>query len=78
MNNLTITDGAVLVLDANARGKDNHLLIRRTLQQRVRTVLFVNKLDKCILGNGEAIYQQLQTVIEDVNSIVSEGHSSHI
>ena len=48
-------------------------VLRQALNERVRPILMINKLDRCILEkqlSEEELYQHLKRVIDNVNSII--------
>ncbi|EFC43897.1 translation elongation factor 2 [Naegleria gruberi] len=72
---LRITDGAVLIVDAaeGCRGQ-TETVIRQSLQERIRPVLFINKVDRLIEEmqfTEEESYQNFLRIIESVNALLS-------
>ncbi|KAJ3670954.1 hypothetical protein LUZ60_008380 [Juncus effusus] len=72
---LRITDGALVVVDCieGVRGHTETVL-RQALGERVKPVLTVNKMDRCLLDfqvDGEEAYQSFQRAIESVNVIIA-------
>merc|ERR1712176_1465340 len=72
---LRITDGAMVVVDCiEGCAVQTETVLRQALTERVRPVLFVNKVDRCILElqmEPEDMYQRFRKAIEDVNVIVA-------
>lgn len=72
---LRITDGACVVVDCiEGCAVQTETVLRQALQERVKPVLFVNKLDRCIMElqmDPEDMYLRLRQTIESVNVIVS-------
>merc|ERR1719420_1615032 len=72
---LRVTDGALVVVDCiEGCAVQTETVLRQALQERVKPVLMVNKVDRGILElqmDGEDMYNQFRKVVEDVNVIVS-------
>jgi len=72
---LRITDGAMVVVDSIAGcAVQTETVLRQALAERVRPVLFVNKVDRCILElhmEPEDMYRRFRKSIEDVNVIIA-------
>jgi elongation factor 2 len=72
---LRVTDGALVVVDCiEGCAVQTETVLRQALQERVKPVLMVNKVDRGILElqmDGEDMYNQFRKVIENVNVIVS-------
>ncbi|KAL5011063.1 hypothetical protein ScPMuIL_013368 [Solemya velum] len=72
---LRVTDGAMVVVDCvSGVCVQTETVLRQALTERIRPVLMMNKLDRCIFEkclSAEEIYQQLQRIIEDVNVLIS-------
>ena len=72
---LRVTDGAMVVVDCiEGCAVQTETVLRQALAERVKPVLFVNKVDRCILEmqmESEDIYLRFRKAIEDVNVIVS-------
>ena len=48
-------------------------VLRQAIQERIRPVLMMNKLDRCILEkqlDAEELYLQLNKIVQKVNNIV--------
>merc|ERR1711865_523331 len=75
---LRITDGAMVVVDCiEGCAVQTETVLRQSLQERVKPVLFVNKVDRCILElqmDPEDMYSRFRNSIENVNVIVSTYH----
>mmetsp|Transcript_26156 Transcript_26156/g.57794 ORF Transcript_26156/g.57794 Transcript_26156/m.57794 type:complete len:833 (+) Transcript_26156:79-2577(+) len=72
---LRVTDGALVVVDAiEGCAVQTETVLRQALAERVKPVLFVNKVDRCILElqmAPEDMYTRFLRAIEDVNVIIS-------
>merc|ERR1712159_829960 len=70
-----ITDGAMVVVDCiEGCAVQTETVLRQALTERVRPVLFVNKVDRCILElqmEPEDMYSKFRKAIEDVNVLIS-------
>merc|ERR1711865_533255 len=72
---LRITDGAMVVVDCiEGCAVQTETVLRQSLAERVKPVLFVNKVDRCILElqmEPEDMYGRFRRSIEDVNVIIA-------
>jgi len=72
---LRVTDGALVVIDCiEGCAVQTETVLRQALQERVKPVLFMNKVDRCILElqmDAEDMYLRFRKSMEDVNVIVS-------
>eukprot|EP00747_Dinoflagellata_sp_TGD_P135023 gnl/TRDRNA2_/TRDRNA2_175403_c0_seq1.p1 gnl/TRDRNA2_/TRDRNA2_175403_c0~~gnl/TRDRNA2_/TRDRNA2_175403_c0_seq1.p1 ORF type:complete len:849 (-),score=-15.13 gnl/TRDRNA2_/TRDRNA2_175403_c0_seq1:117-2663(-) len=72
---LRITDGALVVVDCvDGVSVQTETVLRQALEERVKPVLTVNKLDRCFLElllDGEEAYCNFRKVIERANVIMS-------
>jgi elongation factor 2 len=72
---LRVTDGAMVVVDAVEGCRSQTItVLRQALQERIKPVLMVNKLDRCIVElqyTTEECYQNLLRIIESVNAIIA-------
>jgi len=72
---LRVTDGALVVVDCiEGAAVQTETVLRQALQERVKPVLMVNKVDRGILElqmDGEDMYNQFRKVVENINVIVS-------
>lgn len=72
---LRITDGALVVVDCiEGCAVQTETVMRQALAERVKPVLFMNKVDRCILElqmEPEDMYTRFRKSIEDVNVIIS-------
>ncbi|KAK1555063.1 hypothetical protein Q3G72_021473 [Acer saccharum] len=79
---LRITDGALLVVDcAKVFSFHTETILRQSLGERIRPVLAINKIDRCLndlLVDGEQAYQMFRRVIEDVNNIMGTYNDPHL
>ena len=75
---LRVIDGALVVVDCiEGVGLQTQTLMRQALMERVRPVLFVNKVDRALLElelDPEALYASFQRTIEAVNDSISTYH----
>lgn len=72
---LRLTDGAMVVIDC-AKGVcvQTRTVVRQALAERVKPVLFLNKVDKMFTkwpDDPEACYQALNKAIESLNAIIT-------
>ncbi|BHF57358.1 Elongation factor 2 [Sparganum proliferum] len=72
---LQVTDGCLVVVDAVAGVcMQTEVGLREALTERIKPILFLNKLDKAIDAMGqdlEGLYQHLSRVVDSTNVIVS-------
>lgn len=72
---LRVTDGALVVVDCiEGVCVQTETVLRQAMQEKIRPVLMVNKVDRAILElqlDGEAMYKNFDRVIQKVNVIVS-------
>lgn len=72
---LRVTDGALVVVDyVEGVCVQTETVLRQALGEKIKPVLFVNKVDRGILElqvEGENMYQNFQRVIENANIIIS-------
>jgi len=72
---LRVTDGALVVVDyVEGVCVQTETVLRQALGEKIKPVLFVNKIDRGILElqvEGENMYQTFQRVIENANVIIS-------
>merc|ERR1711988_1456441 len=77
---LRITDGALVVIDCvEGCAVQTETVLRQSLQERVKPVLFLNKVDRCILEmqmEPEDMYTRFRKSMEDVNVIISTYNDS--
>lgn len=72
---LRVTDGALVVVDyVEGVCVQTETVLRQALGEKIKPVLFVNKIDRGILElqvDGETMYQNFQRVVESSNVIIS-------
>merc|ERR1712232_1315376 len=72
---LRVTDGALVVVDCvEGVCVQTETVLRQAMQERIKPVLFVNKVDRNILElqvDGETMYSNFIRVIDNVNGIIS-------
>ena len=72
---LRVTDGALVVVDyVEGVCVQTETVLRQALGEKIKPVLFINKIDRGILElqtDGESMYQTFQRVIESANVIIS-------
>eukprot|EP01055_Gregarina_sp_Pseudo9_P004603 Gregarina_sp_Pseudo_9__4602@NODE_478_length_2747_cov_1543_696455_g91_i1_p1_GENE_NODE_478_length_2747_cov_1543_696455_g91_i1NODE_478_length_2747_cov_1543_696455_g91_i1_p1_ORF_typecomplete_len841_score169_20GTP_EFTU/PF00009_27/3e53GTP_EFTU/PF00009_27/7_9e03EFG_IV/PF03764_18/99EFG_IV/PF03764_18/8_7e25EFG_II/PF14492_6/6e25EFG_C/PF00679_24/1_3e19GTP_EFTU_D2/PF03144_25/1_1e12MMR_HSR1/PF01926_23/0_00072SRPRB/PF09439_10/0_045RF3_C/PF16658_5/0_09_NODE_478_length_2747_cov_1543_696455_g91_i11322654 len=77
---LRVTDGALVVVDAvEGVCVQTETVLRQSLAERVRPVLHMNKVDRCLLElkqEPEAMYETFRKNIEDVNVVIATYQDS--
>ncbi|KAK3097811.1 hypothetical protein FSP39_013409 [Pinctada imbricata] len=72
---LRVTDGAMVVVDSiSGVCVQTETVLRQALAERIKPVLMVNKLDRCIFElqlDHEELYTKLRSTIDNVNVILS-------
>mmetsp|Transcript_19347 Transcript_19347/g.44987 ORF Transcript_19347/g.44987 Transcript_19347/m.44987 type:complete len:840 (-) Transcript_19347:48-2567(-) len=72
---LRITDGALVVVDSiEGCAVQTETVLRQAIAERVRPILFVNKVDRCILElemEAEDMYLRFRNAIENVNVTIA-------
>lgn len=69
---LRVTDGALVVVDAKEGVcVQTETVLRQAMQERIRPVLMINKVDRMLDMDPEDVYHQFCKVIERVNEIIS-------
>merc|ERR1711957_1155647 len=72
---LRVTDGALVVVDCvEGVCVQTETVLRQAMAERIKPVLFVNKVDRNILElqvDGETMYSNFTRVIDNVNGIIS-------
>jgi len=72
---LRVTDGALVVVDCvSGVCVQTETVLRQAIAERIRPVLFMNKMDRALLElqlEQEDLYQTFQRVVENVNVIIA-------
>lgn len=72
---LRVTDGALVVVDCvEGVCVQTETVLRQAIGERIKPVVIINKVDRALLElklEKEALYQNFQRVIENVNVIIS-------
>jgi elongation factor 2 len=72
---LRVTDGALVVVDCvSGVCVQTETVLRQAIAERIRPVLFMNKMDRALLElqlEQEELYQTFQRIVENVNVIVA-------
>merc|ERR1712126_530233 len=72
---LRVTDGALVVVDCvSGVCVQTETVLRQAIAERIRPVLFMNKMDRALLElqlDQEDLYQTFQRIVENVNVIVA-------
>jgi len=72
---LRVTDGALVVVDCvSGVCVQTETVLRQAIAERIRPVLFMNKMDRALLElqlGQEELYQTFQRIVESVNVIVA-------
>jgi elongation factor 2 len=72
---LRVTDGALVVVDCvSGVCVQTETVLRQAIAERIKPVLFMNKMDRALLElqlDQEALYQTFQRIVENVNVIVA-------
>ena len=72
---LRVTDGALVVVDTvEGVSVQTETVLRQAMQERIKPVLMVNKIDRSILElklDGEAMYQSFLRVVDMANVVIS-------
>lgn len=72
---LRVTDGALVVVDCvSGVCVQTETVLRQAISERIRPVLFMNKMDRALLElqlDMEDLYQTFQRVVENVNVIIA-------
>ena len=76
---LRVTDGALVVVDTvEGVSVQTETVLRQAMQERIKPVLMVNKIDRSILElklDGEAMYQNFTRVIDMANVVIATYQS---
>jgi len=77
-----VTDGALVVVDyVDGVCVQTEQVMRQALLEKIKPVLFINKIDRGILElqvDGEAMYQRFNRVIEDANVTIAQYESNEL
>jgi elongation factor 2 len=72
---LRVTDGAFVVVDCiEGVCVQTETVLRQAISERIKPVLFVNKMDRIFLElhlDSESAYQSLARVVDSVNGVIS-------
>merc|ERR1719370_1187342 len=72
---LRVTDGALVVVDCvSGACVQTETVLRQAIAERIRPVLFMNKMDRALLElqlGQEELFQTFQRIVENVNVIVA-------
>lgn len=72
---LRVTDGALVVVDCvSGVCVQTETVLRQAIAERIKPVLFMNKMDRALLElqlDPESLYQTFQRIIENINVIVA-------
>merc|ERR1719376_307016 len=72
---LRVTDGALVVVDCvSGVCVQTDTVLRQAIAERIRPILFMNKMDRALLElqlGQEELYQTFQRIVENVNVIVA-------
>jgi elongation factor 2 len=72
---LRVTDGALVVVDCvSGVCVQTETVLRQAIAERIRPVLFMNKMDRALLElqlDPEDLYQTFQRIVENVNVIIA-------
>ncbi|KAJ7045071.1 hypothetical protein C8F04DRAFT_522932 [Mycena alexandri] len=77
ISTLRMVDGAVILVCASAGlGEHTQMALRQTLAERVKPILFTNKVDNNIFNNDdkENLFISFREAIQDVNDMISLHH----
>ncbi|KAH8298419.1 hypothetical protein KR044_002441 [Drosophila immigrans] len=72
---LRVTDGAIVVVDCvSGVCVQTETVLRQAIAERIRPILFLNKMDRALLElqlDNEELYQTFQRIVENVNIIIA-------
>ncbi|EDW00586.1 eukaryotic translation elongation factor 2 [Drosophila grimshawi] len=72
---LRVTDGALVVVDCvSGVCVQTETVLRQAIAERIRPILFLNKMDRALLElqlDTEELYQTFQRIVENVNLIIA-------
>ncbi|KMQ94183.1 elongation factor 2 [Lasius niger] len=72
---LRVTDGALVVVDCvSGVCVQTETVLRQAIAERIKPVLFMNKMDRALLElqlDSEDLYQTFQRIVENVNVIIA-------
>lgn len=74
---LRVTDGALVVVDCIEGVRvQTETVLRQALTERVKPVLFLNKLDRIFKMDPEEAYQTLARAVESINVVIARNTSA--
>ncbi|XP_023178172.2 elongation factor 2-like [Drosophila hydei] len=77
---LRVTDGALVVVDCvSGVCVQTETVLRQAIAERIRPILFLNKMDRALLElqlDSEELYQTFQRTVENVNIIIATYNDS--
>ncbi|VDP16999.1 unnamed protein product [Soboliphyme baturini] len=72
---LRVTDGALVVVDCvNGVCVQTETVLRQAIGERIKPLLFMNKMDRALLElqlQSEELYQTFQRIVENINVIIA-------
>lgn len=72
---MRVTDGALVVVDCvSGVCVQTETVLRQAIAERIKPVLFMNKMDRALLElqlEAEDLYQTFQRIVENVNVIIA-------
>merc|ERR1711973_837418 len=78
---LRVTDGALVVVDCVSGVRvQTETVLRQAIAERIKPVLFMNKMDRALLElqlDPEELYQTFSRIVENVNVIVATYADDH-
>merc|ERR1719239_830964 len=72
---LRVTDGALVVVDCvSGVCVQTETVLRQAIAERIRPVLFMNKMDRALLElqlDEESLYKTFERIVENINVIIA-------